>query len=83
MLELAGTDSIQALNFECPDLECGAVFLYRRVSLGQFVPPNFCPMCGGPLEGEGGPILDLIAEFPAGSEDCRQLRDQQLQQLAG
>ncbi len=82
MLELAGTDPIQALSFECPDIECGAVFLYRRVSLGRFAPPNFCPTCGGALE-EAGPILDLIAEFPDGSEDCRQLGQQQLPQLAG
>jgi len=36
--------------FECPDIECGAVFFYRRISCGHFVPPNFCPTCGGPMD---------------------------------
>ncbi|MGC2659767.1 MAG: hypothetical protein WA324_17550 [Bryobacteraceae bacterium] len=38
-----------AERFECPDIECGAVFSYRRVSCGHFIPPNFCPMCGEPM----------------------------------
>ena len=37
-------------RFECPDIECGAVFSYRRISCGHFIPPNFCPMCGAPMD---------------------------------
>jgi predicted RNA-binding Zn-ribbon protein involved in translation (DUF1610 family) len=37
-------------QFECPDIECGAMFFYRRVSCGHFVPPDFCPTCGGPMD---------------------------------
>jgi len=44
---------IGAKDFECPDIECGAVFSYRRISCGHFVPPNFCPMCGGPMDATG------------------------------
>jgi len=36
-------------RFECPDIECGAVFSYCRVSCSHFVSPTFCPTCGGPM----------------------------------
>lgn len=52
-------------RFECPDIECGAVFFYKRVSCGHFVPPGFCPTCGGPMyaveQGDGSGLL-LTAE---------------------
>lgn len=41
---------IGAQYFECPDIECGAVFSYCRVSCGRFVQPEFCPICGGPMK---------------------------------
>ena len=41
---------IGAQYFECPDIECGAVFSYCRVSCGRFVQPDFCPICGGPMK---------------------------------
>jgi predicted RNA-binding Zn-ribbon protein involved in translation (DUF1610 family) len=41
---------IGAQIFECPDIECGAVFSYRRVSCGHFVQPQSCPTCVGPME---------------------------------
>jgi len=37
-------------RFECPDIECGAVFSYCRVSCSHFVSPKFCPTCGGPMD---------------------------------
>ncbi len=52
-------------RFECPDIECGAVFSYRRVSCGHFIPPNFCPTCGAPMdvtEQHDGSGLRLTAE---------------------
>lgn len=61
---------IGAQYFECPDIECGAVFSYCRVSCGHFVQPEFCPTCGGPMED-----CDLL--------DGWQLRDQQRQHLLG
>lgn len=61
---------IGAQHFECPDIECGAVFSYRRVSCGRFVQPEFCPTCGGPMND---------CDLP----DGRQLRGQQRQQLMG
>lgn len=57
-------------HFECPDIECGAVFLYRRISCGRFVQPEFCPTCGGPMNDFDSP-------------DGRQLTVQQLPQLLG
>ena len=42
-------ETIGAQDFECPDIECGAVFSYRRVSCGHSVQPAFCPTCGGPM----------------------------------
>jgi ribosomal protein S27AE len=33
-------------QYECSDLECGAVFHYDRQSCGKHVPPAFCPECG-------------------------------------
>jgi len=38
--------------FECPDIECGAVFSYMRASCGHFVLPKFCPTCGGLMVNE-------------------------------
>jgi predicted RNA-binding Zn-ribbon protein involved in translation (DUF1610 family) len=61
---------IEARYFECPDIECGAVFSYGRVSCGRFVQPAFCPDCGGPMRGS-----DL--------SDGRQLRGQEGQHLLG
>jgi hypothetical protein len=51
--------AIEARMFECSDIECGAVFLYRRVSLGRFVQPDFCPTCGGSMEFSGEHSSDL------------------------
>jgi predicted RNA-binding Zn-ribbon protein involved in translation (DUF1610 family) len=48
------SNTIEAKTFECPNTQCGAVFLYRRISCGHFVAPDFCPICGGlmtPSEG--------------------------------
>lgn len=59
---------IGARYFECPAIECGAVFSYRRVSCGRFAQPEFCPTCGGSMED---------ANLP----DGRQLQGQQLPQL--
>lgn len=56
--------------FECPDIECGAVFSYRRVSCGHFAQPEFCPTCGGLMNG-------------ADSPERRQIRDQQCTHLLG
>ena len=64
-LEVIGTQ-----YFECPDIECGAVFSYCRVSCGRFVQPEFCPNCGGPMKD-----CDL--------SDGRQLQGQQRQHLLG
>jgi predicted RNA-binding Zn-ribbon protein involved in translation (DUF1610 family) len=61
---------IGAQHFECPDIECGAVFSYSRVSCGHFVQPEFCPTCGGLMED-----CDL--------SDGWQLRGQQRQHLLG
>jgi len=75
-------------RFECPDIECGAVFSYRRVSCGHFVPPNFCPMCGGPMEaeeqGHGKALITEISDYSSQElSDWRQLGGQQLPQLPG
>ena len=43
--------------FECPDIECGAVFSYRRVSCGHFVLPDFCPTAGSKTV-RRGPIIE-------------------------
>ena len=75
--------AIRAQAFECLNIECGAVFSYRRVSLGRFVPPNFCPMCGEALEAEDGRVLDLMVELTDGLPDGRELRDHQVAQLPG
>jgi predicted RNA-binding Zn-ribbon protein involved in translation (DUF1610 family) len=56
--------------FECPNIECGAVFSYCRVSCGRFVQPEFCPNCGG---------LMKDCDLSGG----RQLRGQQRQHLLG
>jgi predicted RNA-binding Zn-ribbon protein involved in translation (DUF1610 family) len=61
---------IGAQHFECPDIECGAVFSYCRVSCGHFAQPEFCPTCGGSMESSDLP-------------DGRQLRGQQRQHLLG
>ena len=44
------SNAIDVETFECPNIECGAVFSYKRVSCGHFVPPDFCPICGGPMK---------------------------------
>lgn len=61
---------IGAQIFECPDIECGAVFSFRRVSCGHFAEPEFCPTCGGPMKS---------TELP----ERRQVRDQQSPHLLG
>jgi predicted RNA-binding Zn-ribbon protein involved in translation (DUF1610 family) len=61
---------IGAQIFECPDIECGAVFSYRRVSCGHFAQPEFCPTCGGSMKS-------------ADSPERRQIRDQQSTHLLG
>jgi hypothetical protein len=43
-------NSREVKTFECPNIECGAVFSYKRVSCGHSVPPDFCPICGGPMK---------------------------------
>jgi hypothetical protein len=43
------SNAIEVGTFECPSIECGAVFSYRRISCGHFVPPDFCPICGDPM----------------------------------
>jgi predicted RNA-binding Zn-ribbon protein involved in translation (DUF1610 family) len=72
--------TIEALNFECPNIECGAVFSYRRVSCGHFAQPEFCPTCGEPMADtqEDGLTIVLVAEeLPLENlPDWRQLRDQ-------
>lgn len=47
--ETSPASAIPAQKFECPNLECGAVFSYRRISCGHFAPPRFCPDCGQPM----------------------------------
>jgi len=47
------SNAIEIETFECPNIECGAVFSYKRVSCGHSVPPDFCPICGGPMSGPG------------------------------
>jgi len=57
--------AIEVERFECPDIECGAVFSYVRVSCGHFVPPTFCPTCGGPMDGndsDDGSVPRLITQ---------------------
>ena len=61
---------IGAQYFECPDIECGVVFSYRRVSCNRFVQPEFCPNCGGPMQD-----YELL--------DGRQLRGHQRQHFLG
>lgn len=56
--------------FECPDIECGAVFSYQRVTCQHFAQPEFCPTCGGPMRS-------------ADSPEWRQIRDQQRPNLLG
>jgi hypothetical protein len=48
-LKLIRDHAIEAQNFQCSDIECGAVFSYRRLSCGHFAPPRYCPDCGEPL----------------------------------
>ena len=43
-------NAIAVETFECPNIECGAVFSYRRISCGHSVPPDFCPECGRPMK---------------------------------
>ncbi len=82
MYRLQADNAMEFLDSECPDIECGAVFSYRRISLGQLVVPNFCPTCGSPMIADSI-ILDLIAEYPhEGLSDGSEPRDQQLPQLA-
>jgi predicted RNA-binding Zn-ribbon protein involved in translation (DUF1610 family) len=63
-------------DFECPDIECGAMFSYRRVSCGYFVQPEFCPTCGGPMgdaQQDGHMIVPVAAELSlANSSNRRQ-----------
>jgi len=63
--------AIATERFECPDIECGAVFSYRRVSCGHFVPPNFCPMCGGPMDATP---QDHDSDFRMIAEVCQSSR---------
>lgn len=77
---------IERRRFECPDIECGAVFSYRRVSCGHFVPPNFCPTCGGSMETTENSLMTIMGGGEYSSErlsDCRQLQGQQAPQLLG
>ena len=37
------------VRYECPSVECGAVFGYSRQSCGHHAAPRFCPDCGGAL----------------------------------
>jgi predicted RNA-binding Zn-ribbon protein involved in translation (DUF1610 family) len=48
-MELIQNRAIEAQNFECSSLTCGAVFSYRRLSCGHFATPRFCPDCGESL----------------------------------
>jgi len=67
-------------TFECPDIECGAVFSYRRISCGRFVLPDFCPTCGGSM----AISLDMIREcYTESLLDQRQLTGQQPLLLLG
>jgi hypothetical protein len=59
---------IGAQYFECPDIECGAVFSYCRVSCGRFVQPDFCPICGGPMKA-AEEILRTICQTGSAPED--------------
>ena len=75
-------------TFECPDIECGAVFSYRRVSCGHFVLPDFCPTCGGSMEATeenqgNGVILVAVARESSSVNlsDWRQLRSPHLPHL--
>jgi predicted RNA-binding Zn-ribbon protein involved in translation (DUF1610 family) len=89
--QTAGTaieKAIDAATFECPDIECGAVFSYRRVSCGHFVLPDFCPACGGSIEAteenQGNSLILIAVARECSSEnlsDWRQLRGQHLPHL--
>ena len=68
-------EMIGAQYFECPDIECGAVFSYCRVSCGRFVQPDFCPICGGPMKaaGEFWRTICQIGSAPEASSKRRML----------
>ncbi len=34
------------MQYECSNIECGAVFQYDRQSCGNHAAPNYCPDCG-------------------------------------
>jgi predicted RNA-binding Zn-ribbon protein involved in translation (DUF1610 family) len=48
-MELIQDRAIEAQNFECSNINCGAAFSYRRSSCGHFALPRFCPDCGESL----------------------------------
>jgi hypothetical protein len=70
---------METARFECPDIDCGAIFSYGRTSCGGFVLPAFCPTCGGAMDALGetddtGLIIDMVAEYPSmGSSDDQRL----------
>jgi hypothetical protein len=81
-MNMIGSEAVEARVFDCPNIECGAVFSYRRVSCGHFVPPIFCPMCSQPMDLPEGLTIDLTAEYPSEtSADCGHLQGQPLTQL--
>ena len=61
--EILASDTPVVAQYECPDIECGATFLYLRVSCGHAVPPAFCPQCGGQF-GETNLERDAILGSP-------------------
>jgi predicted RNA-binding Zn-ribbon protein involved in translation (DUF1610 family) len=84
------SEAIEVGTFACPDIECGAVFSYRRVSCGHFVLPDFCPTCGGSMgtteENQGNDLMLILVASECSSEnlsDWRQLRGQQPPHLLG
>ena len=64
---------IGAQYFECPDIECGAVFSYCRVSCGRFVQPDFCPICSGPMKA-AEEILRTICQTGSAPEESSKRR---------
>jgi predicted RNA-binding Zn-ribbon protein involved in translation (DUF1610 family) len=85
-----GLNTLEVETFACPDIECGAVFSYRRVSCGHFVLPDFCPTCGGSMgtieeNQENGLMLILVARECTSENlpDRRELQGQQRQYLLG
>lgn len=79
--QTAGTTierAIEVGTFECPDIECGAVFSYRRVSCGHFVLPDFCPTCGGFMEtteeNQGNGFMLIVVARECSSENLSEMR---------